>query len=84
MAPEIVKKDWKPQTTKVDIWALGVLVHKILTDKSPFLGNTKDAIFANIFNQGLNITGLKNRKVDVKERLDKLKDGGVLARDFIT
>jgi serine/threonine protein kinase len=46
MAPEIVKR--LPYDTKVDVWSLGVMTYILLCGKPPFLGKTKEDIFAQI------------------------------------
>jgi serine/threonine protein kinase len=40
MAPETV--DEKPSTTKVDMWALGVIVHQFFSNQLPFEAETKN------------------------------------------
>ena len=39
MSPELARK--KPYDSKVDIWALGVLTHIILTGEPPWTGKNK-------------------------------------------
>jgi serine/threonine protein kinase len=39
MAPEIV--DEKPSTTKVDMWALGVIFHQFFSNQLPFKGENR-------------------------------------------
>jgi serine/threonine protein kinase len=34
MAPELIAQ--KPSTTKVDMWALGVIIYQIFSNKLPF------------------------------------------------
>lgn len=47
MAPEIVTKS--PYLGKpADIWALGVLIYKLLTGIFPFKGNTDEELFTKI------------------------------------
>ena len=46
MAPELVLG--KEYSAEVDIWAVGVISHILLTGKPPFGGSTKDRIFLNI------------------------------------
>ena len=46
MAPEIIKKN--AYGSGVDIWAVGVLAHIILTGIPPFRGNTKVQLKKNI------------------------------------
>ena len=48
MAPELVLK--KPYGKSVDIWALGVIAHIILTGIPPHNGRTKQTIFDSICN----------------------------------
>ena len=43
MSPELAKR--KPYDAKVDIWALGVLTHIILTGNPPWTGKSKDQVF---------------------------------------
>jgi len=40
MAPELVKE--LPYSKPVDIWAIGVIAHILLTGSPPFSGKTKD------------------------------------------
>jgi serine/threonine protein kinase len=40
MAPEMV--DEKPSTTKVDMWALGVILHQFFSNQLPFEAGTKN------------------------------------------
>jgi serine/threonine protein kinase len=40
MAPEMV--DEKPSTTKVDMWALGVILYEFFSNQLPFRGETKN------------------------------------------
>lgn len=47
MAPEIVKKDYY-QGEEVDIWALGVVLYKMLTGAYPFGSEEEDDLKANI------------------------------------
>jgi serine/threonine protein kinase len=39
MAPEMV--DEKASTTKVDMWALGVMLHQFFSNQLPFTGQTR-------------------------------------------
>jgi calcium/calmodulin-dependent protein kinase I len=43
MAPELVKD--VPYSKPVDIWAIGVITHILLTGSPPFMGKTKEEIF---------------------------------------
>jgi len=43
MAPEIVKNE--RYDSKVDVWALGVITHILLTGSPPFFGKEKKDIF---------------------------------------
>ena len=49
MAPELVQK--MPYDSGVDIWALGVIAHKILAGNEPFSGKSKEKIFNAILNE---------------------------------
>jgi serine/threonine protein kinase len=40
MAPEMV--DEKPSTTKVNMWALGVILHQFFSNQLPFRAETKN------------------------------------------
>ena len=44
MAPEIVKRE--TYNDKVDVWAVGVVAHVLLTGSAPFVGRTKEKIKA--------------------------------------
>ena len=48
MAPEIVKRE--TYNDKVDVWAVGVVAHVLLTGSAPFVGRTKEKIKAQILN----------------------------------
>jgi serine/threonine protein kinase len=43
MAPELAKE--QPYSKSVDIWAIGVITHILLTGSPPFPGKTKEDIF---------------------------------------
>ena len=49
MAPEIIKR--QPYGTGVDIWAVGVIAHLVLTGKPPYRGETKVQLKKNILNE---------------------------------
>lgn len=49
MAPELVLG--KEYSSEVDIWAMGVITHILLTGTPPFSGATKDEIFNSICNK---------------------------------
>ena len=70
MSPELVLR--KPYNTKVDIWALGVIVHVILTGIPPFNGRGKQKIFQSICKDALNL-----------DLLTKYYQGGRLVKDFL-
>ena len=42
MAPEIIKKE--KYGSGVDVWAVGIVAHILLTGMAPFAGNTRDRI----------------------------------------
>ena len=48
MAPELLKDRVKNISEKVDIWAVGVITHYLLTGKYPFEGIDYDEIRENI------------------------------------
>ena len=48
MAPEIVRQ--QPYDKAVDIWAVGVIVHILLSGCPPFYGKTKPDISRSIVN----------------------------------
>lgn len=49
MAPEIIKRDpYDPH--KADIWALGVLLFRMITNRYPFKGATDEELFNRILN----------------------------------
>ena len=77
MAPEVTRG--RTQTTKVDIWSLGVLTHIMLTGYAPFNGRTRDKKFESICNRSLNF-----EKKGVKERLAAFHNGGALVKDFLS
>ena len=78
MAPEVTKGQRK-QTTKVDIWSLGVLTYVMLIGTYPFQGGSRDRTFEAIFNRKLNL-----EKEPVKKRLDVFTNEGKLIKDFLT
>jgi serine/threonine protein kinase len=39
MAPEMIEE--KPPTTKVDMWALGVILYELCANRLPFEGSSK-------------------------------------------
>ena len=49
MAPEILQG--KPADARSDLWALGVVLHEMLTAKLPFQGSTAYEVSAAILNQ---------------------------------
>ena len=72
MAPEIVLR--KAYDNSVDIWALGVMAYKILTDKFPFEGkiSTKQAAYDAIVNNEPNL-----------KPLNRYYQNGSLVKDFM-
>ena len=70
MAPELVLR--KPYDSKVDIWALGVITHVILTGIPPHNGRGKQKIFQSICRDALNL-----------DLLTKYHQGGRLIKDFL-
>ena len=42
MAPEYTQGEY---TSKIDIWAIGVTVYRILTGRLPFIGEDSDEVF---------------------------------------
>ena len=53
MAPELTKLE--KYGIEVDIWALGVMIHNILTGKAPFMASNKAELFEKISNQELDL-----------------------------
>lgn len=47
MAPEIVRKQ-EYNGFKADVWALGVVLHVMLTGRFPFVGKTEKELFSRI------------------------------------
>ena len=70
MAPELARHEG--YSIPVDIWALGVIVHNIMTGKPPFIGSNKPETFIKICNDELDLTPF-----------NKFKDQGALIKDFI-
>jgi len=58
MAPEIVNQ--QRYNSKVDVWALGVIAHILLTGAPPFYGKEKRDIFLSILNNQPNFGNRKN------------------------
>lgn len=52
MAPEIIKSS---HDQRADIWALGVIMHMLLTGSLPFSGNKTEEIFHNTLTSPLNV-----------------------------
>ncbi|KAK8892531.1 hypothetical protein M9Y10_029764, partial [Tritrichomonas musculus] len=50
LSPEMLHKGMRENTSKVDIWAVGVSAFYLLTGKGPFEGKTKEIVFKNIKN----------------------------------
>jgi serine/threonine protein kinase len=46
IAPEIISR--KKYGSKVDIWSLGVITYLLLSGSLPFVGSSKDELFAEI------------------------------------
>jgi len=46
MAPEILSQENGCYTSKCDIWSIGIILHKMLTGKEPYVGNTQEEIIA--------------------------------------
>ena len=57
MAPELVQR--KKYGPGVDIWAVGVIAHTLLTGCAPFNGHTKEQVYASIMRDTENFGGLK-------------------------
>ena len=43
ISPEMIRRE--RTTPACDIWALGVLLYRLLTDEFPFMGETEEEIF---------------------------------------
>ena len=70
MAPELAQRH--PYDSKVDIWALGVLIHIILAGVAPFPGKDSKRIFRGILND-----------VPSLAELSKYHQQGKFVKDFI-
>ena len=53
MAPEILAK--KEYDEKVDVWALGVMIHLMLTSETPWTGSSPEELRMNIVRLDLNL-----------------------------
>ena len=54
MAPEIYRK--RAYDSKVDIWAIGVIAHILLSGVAPFPGHNKDQIGPQVISKRLDTT----------------------------
>lgn len=74
MAPEILQ--WQPHTAKADLWSVGVLVYKMLTDDFPFPASNPRQLLDRILTESLCFPA------DL-ELSDEMKDllSGLLQRD---
>jgi serine/threonine-protein kinase len=51
MAPEQVDSNNRQLSSKIDIWALGVILYELLTGRTPFPGEDRDQIFHKILKE---------------------------------
>lgn len=64
MSPEVFAH--QPQTSKSDVWALGVMLFELLTERPPFAGNTADEVWAQVRQGRLSVPrGLNRRAVSL-------------------
>ena len=71
-APEIMNR--KEYNYKCDLWSIGIILYKLFFGKSPFLGQTEEALIKNINNFGntlLKKSGDKNLDDLLKRLLEK-------------
>lgn len=89
MSPEIIKR--KPYIGgKADIWALGVLLFKLICRNYPFNGNNDQELYASIINNELKFCCdvPKKVKILINKMLDKnpgtrITSGEVLSDDWV-
>ena len=77
MAPEMIKE--QSYGLPVDIWALGIVMHRLLTMKAPFQGNRRKVVKANIVNASLNLDSNQKLKIVTTEARALLE--GMLTKD---
>jgi serine/threonine protein kinase len=63
MSPELLKGGkFDPQ--KNDVWAIGILAYKLVTNKFPFMGSTFEELYRKIkFSQKINLGRIENHLI---------------------
>ena len=71
MSPQLLKKEgFSP--FKADVWALGVLLFKLIFGVLPFKAKSSDQILKKIFNVGLRFPRTRRITARVKEGIEKM------------
>ena len=71
MAPEILKRE--EYNYKCDLWSIGIIIYRLIYDKSPYLGEKENELINNIDIYGNALIKIENKDLEdlVKKLLEK-------------
>ncbi len=82
MSPEQAAGNVKQITTVSDVWALGVMLHQILTDKLPFQGSSAVEVMRRITQEEPKLSSFGKLSVRSGKKLSEMKSANVSANSL--